>query len=523
VGQRMPTPVLDMLSEAAARHASRPASWYHLGGGWDGGLPRHNLRGYTSGGLSVDTNNRLDFRKVVERAQPVYYPELGTDLERVSMAHHAVRNHGSYANNLDGTSSAGDFILNGSEAVPGGPFNDPCVDDRGIRVGSGDGEGHWFDGDNNPSTLLTKGTSYFDGEYPRVYKVANVQIDAVFNKVGHHYSQERIIALWGDVEASINKQKPPEPLVMRMATFDCGKILHANLVPAEFELDDFQVRTPTDIIGQHIHLPKWDLTTNDGAANGWNYEDGTLSPIMVQERIHAIDVFNTQVLDQVANPDLTGLAQVATLPNPCNDDATPDCGTKGGLTDLTAVAHPFFGSGQQIQVGDSTHFKNEWDGARTTIQRFMADPVVNVAGVDRGLGLTFSHDHYGPSTFQQIGLYSTILVEPAGSTWRHNETGLWLNADASGTWGREVTGPGGLTTFDGGPTSWQAVIEPPAAAPYGSTVQSETLKDHREFYFEMSDFQHAYNADFYVGADASGPLHLLSTTRGSRRSTRRSS
>ena len=49
-----------------------------------------------------------------------------------------------------------------------------------------------------------------------------------------------------------------------------------------------------------------------------------------------------------------------------------------------------------------------------------------MAGVDRGLGLTFSHDHYGPSTFQQIGLYSTILAEPAGSTWVHNETGVAL-------------------------------------------------------------------------------------------------
>jgi hypothetical protein len=200
VGQRMPTPVLDMLSEAAATHDNTPGSWAKLGGGWDGGLPRHNLRGYTSGGLSADTNNRLDFRKVVKRAQPVYYPELGTDMEQVSMAHHAVRNHGSYANNLDGVPT-GDgtvaggvsFVLNGSEPVPGGPFNDPCVDDRGVRVGSGDGEGHWFDGDNNQSTLGTKGTSYFDGENPRVYKIANVQIDAVFNKVGHHYSQERII------------------------------------------------------------------------------------------------------------------------------------------------------------------------------------------------------------------------------------------------------------------------------------------------------------------------------------------
>src|SRR5210317_1904203 len=79
---------------------------------------------------------------------------------------------------------------------------------------------------------------------------------------------------------------------MRFNTFDCGKILHANLVPHEFEVDDFQVRTPTDIIGQHIHLPKWDLTSNDGAANGWNYEDGALAPGIVQERILAINNFN---------------------------------------------------------------------------------------------------------------------------------------------------------------------------------------------------------------------------------------
>ena len=59
-------------------------------------------------------------------------------------------------------------------------------------------------------------------------------------------------------------------------------------------MDDYQVRTPTDIIGQHIHLPKWDLTTTDGAANGWNYEDGTLSPGAIRERIHAINEWNIE-------------------------------------------------------------------------------------------------------------------------------------------------------------------------------------------------------------------------------------
>jgi hypothetical protein len=257
VGQRMPTPPLDMLTEAGAT-----ANGYEpkQAGGWDGGLPRHALRGYTSGGLSLDTQNRLDFRKIIEAAQPVYYPEIGTALEDVAMRHHAVRNRPSAAQDFTavggGITTGVNFVTNGSGPVPGGPFQDPCIDDDGTYLAEGV-VGEWFDGDNNPGTLSTKGGSAFHGDNPRTYKIANVQIDAVFNKVGHHYPQERIIALWEDVAPT------------------CAKLLHSNIIPAEYELDDFQVRTPTDIIGQHIHLPKWDLTTNDGAANGWNYEDGT--------------------------------------------------------------------------------------------------------------------------------------------------------------------------------------------------------------------------------------------------------
>jgi hypothetical protein len=599
VGQRMPTPPLDMLTDDGAvvnsPHNADPlaVNWSNLGGGWDGGLPRHALLGYVSTGLSKDTNSRLDFRKVIEMAKPVYFPELGTDLEKISMAYQAVRHHPSHSYGLDGNAmprevanpdcsvapqpgdkfckDAGNndikaflelpdtrfaFVTNGAPAVPGGPYNDPCVDDRGVQLKRGH-VGEWYDSDlpavdeDRWTTLDTSGRSDFDAENPRTYKLANLQIDAVFNKVGYHYSQERIIILWDDVKPTIFKERPPEPLVMRFNTFDCGKILHANLVPHEFEVDDFQVRTPTDIIGQHIHLPKWDLTTNDGAANGWNYEDGTLAPGIVEERVHSINRFNGFVQlgqDCLANPNATwtdvlakpepqtftcadfvpgdnpatqdieppGLAEgrailkagtlpgqlsdieltdqfvIETLPNPCQDDPLTDCGTKGGLFELEAAAHPYFGTGGEAWGGQ--HYK----GTRTTIQRILVDPVVNVAGVDRGLGLTFSHDHYGPSTFQQIGLYSTILAEPAGSTWLHNERGY-----------DEVLG----TRHDGGPTSWQAAILTPAVAPTGSSVQSEKIPDHREFYFEMSDFQHAYEADLYIGANANGVPILSEITQ----------
>jgi hypothetical protein len=203
--------------------------------------------------------------------------------------------------------------------------------------------------------------------------VANVQIDAVFNKVGYHYPQERIIALWEDVVPLINKELPPQPLVMRYNTFDCGKILHTNLVPAEFEVDDFQVRTPTDIIGQHIHLPKWDLTSNDGAANGWNYEDGTLAPGIVRERIHAINRFN-DLAGEIVGPDCTVAAALSgatdpntgeplcplpgqlapidlvdLLPVPTIDTGDPG-GTPEGLTTLVAQPHPFFGADSSVAI-----------------------------------------------------------------------------------------------------------------------------------------------------------------------------
>ena len=138
----------------------------------------------------------------------------------------------------------------------------------------------------------------------------------VLNKLGYHFPQERIITLWEDAVPTITKQRAPEPLVLRMNTFDCVMYHHTNLVPAVYELDDFQIRTTTDIIGQHIHLPKWDLTTTDGSANGWNYEDGTLSPDAVRERIHAINAFNPTGAGNPANSSGSGSGGSPHAPRP---------------------------------------------------------------------------------------------------------------------------------------------------------------------------------------------------------------
>ena len=463
VGQRPPTPPGDMATALDVAMAKAENDWLFAdmvagqADGWDGGLRRHALKGVAAGGHALTTTTPIDFSKVVEESDVQYYPEMGTDIEHVAMAFHAIRQHPSDALRPDGSVIPDrPFITNGSKPAVGAMYHEPCVDDQGDRMADG-AIGDFF----GVQALETKGASAFTADNPRHYKGANMQFDVILNKTGHHYPQQRIIALWEDVMPTIDKVKAPEPLVMRLNTFDCAVYSHTNLVPEAYEMDDYQVRTPTDIIGQHIHLPKWDLTTTDGAANGWNYEDGTLSPGAIRERIHAIRHFNhCEGVDSGDARDGTDACPVATV-------------------------HPYF--------GQFAH-RDDWIGARTTLQRWFADPVVNIEGVDRGLGIIFTHDHSGPSTHQQIGLYATVLAEPAGSTWVHNETGEQLGAGPDGTGGR----------MDGGPTSWQAQILPPASALNGSTVKAETLEPYREFYFEFSDFQHAYEDGVYVGAGPDG-------------------
>ncbi|HEX7151261.1 MAG TPA: copper oxidase, partial [Thermoanaerobaculia bacterium] len=305
------------------------------------------------------------------------------------MKFHAQRSHPTYL--PDG--SAGKFTTNGLTPKRGAPYADPCVTDDGQPTGN-----------------------------PRLYQSANFQLpDIKFNKAGWHFFQQRISALWDDVKPTLDGTRTPEPLFFRANSRDCIEFQLVNLIPGFYEMDDFEVRTPTDITGQHIHLVKFDVTASDGAANGFNYEDGSFSPDDVIERIEAINKFG-------------GLLQ-----------------SDGSRILLEPEPHPFFGV----------------KGAQTTVQRWFADDVRNNAGVDRTLRTVFTHDHFGPSTHQQAGLYAGLVVEPQGSVWRDPDP---------------ATGPatfGGR--FDGGPTSWRADI-----------VTPDPSQSYREFLLAFADFQLAY-------------------------------
>ncbi|HYL81076.1 MAG TPA: hypothetical protein VEU07_09695, partial [Candidatus Acidoferrum sp.] len=352
----------------------------------DGGLPRHII----VGGLADHVENRHDFSKTLLAAAARQIPENGSVLERKAMAYHAQRLHPSFTP----TGAPASYVLNGLPGKPGAPFADPCVDDAGNATG-----------------------------VPVQYKAAQIQLDIKFNKAGWHHPQSRILALWGDVNPLLAGAKPPEPFFFRANSKSCISYYYTNLVPNVYELDDFEVRTPTDILGQHIHLVKFDVTASDGSGNGWNYESGAHSYQEVQERINAI--------------------------NGIGGSWTP---APGGPATVTAQPHPFFGV----------------LGARTVVERWYADPTLNLGGTDRTLRTVFTHDHFGPSTHQQAGLYAGLVIEPEGSQWRDPESGQIMGS-----------------RFDGGPTSWHADI-----------IAGSSGKDsYREFMLEFADYQLAYHPD----------------------------
>ncbi|MDB5904243.1 MAG: copper oxidase, partial [Betaproteobacteria bacterium] len=210
---------------------------------------------------------------------------------------------------------------------------------------------------------------------------------------------------------------------------------HTNLVPAYYELDDFQVRTPTDILGQHIHLVKFDVMASDGAANGFNYEDGTFSPEEVRERIEGIN-------------------------------------RTGGLWDAADQRQRKLKPKAIKELGDGpSPGSKAWVGAQATVQRWWLDPLMDqpapVTDKDRTYMTVFTHDHFGPSTHQMIGLYGGLLIEPADTDW---------------------TSLDGKTPFgvrsDGGPTSYAANI-------IFKSPQRQA-DNYREFALAWGDTQHVY-------------------------------
>lgn len=137
----------------------------------------------------------------------------------------------------------------------------------------------------------------------KVFELAVVQANIIYNRYGWHDPQGRFFVLKEDIERhgtlenyldKVNCGKiRPEPLIIRANAGDCVEIRMTNLLPEFIEESPFQLKTLTDIIGFHIHLVKFDTIVSDGAANGWNNIAGARKYETLIERFYANEELNT--------------------------------------------------------------------------------------------------------------------------------------------------------------------------------------------------------------------------------------
>ena len=280
------------------------------------------------------------------------------------------------------------FHVNGRGRAPGSPYANPCPKDAPRRH----------------------------------YRSAFIQTEITVNKHGWFDPQGRIAILEDDIKDVIDantRTRMPEPLFFRANSGDCIDFKTSNFIPSALNADDFQIYTPTDTIGQHIHLVKFDVTSSDGSGNGWNYEDATFSPDEVRERIVAHNRTHPEAqLALKTHPLFLPGGSIAEAAKP---------GTNKAFTSLLER-----GQCQPKNAGESDDDylrrlgrDHPYCGAQRTTQRWWADPILArnpTTGIakDNTLRTVFTHDHMGPSSHQQHGLYAALVIEPANSVWRAN-------------------------------------------------------------------------------------------------------
>jgi manganese oxidase len=439
------------------------------------------------------------------------------------------------------------FFVNGRGPKPGAPFADPC-----------------------PATYEETGTksdALSQDALARVplrrYKTAFIQTELTVNRHGWFDPQARILSLEQDVKDIINpntRVKQPEPLFFRANSGDCIEFKSSNFVPNALALDDFQIYTPTDTIGQHIHLVKFDVTSSDGSGNGWNYEDGTFSPDEVRERVFAHNRWAYKHGKPLwllkTHPLFDPTNKIENCQHKVNDKSEESrCAelmVKGQCPDRAVqMAWSWSNEGEISKRAFELAEQHPLCGAQRTVQRWWADPILDTSkrniqakgkpelGVDKDYTLrtVFTHDHFGPSSHQQHGLYAALVVEPANSVWLDIQSNsldwdklcstnpsereaaknavlgganLSVNFDAQCTVQRVKVGAKELRSSlqlrnDGGPTSSRATIVTPACRnnlgsnPLGQqpsptcTDEEKTNQTRREFGVAFADFAIVYN------------------------------
>lgn len=112
------------------------------------------------------------------------------------------------------------------------------------------------------------------GQPVKTFNVAAIELTQVYNpKLNWKNPQSRIYVRQEDKAAVLGGSKP-EPFSPLLNVGDCVVYNLTNELPEQFGGTVFDRAQVTNEVGIHQHMVQFDVLSSDGAANGWNYDQG---------------------------------------------------------------------------------------------------------------------------------------------------------------------------------------------------------------------------------------------------------
>ncbi|WP_433271302.1 hypothetical protein ACQPZF_12025 [Actinosynnema sp. CS-041913] len=112
------------------------------------------------------------------------------------------------------------------------------------------------------------------GRPTKTFDVAAVEISQPYHPdLGWRNPQSRVYVLQEDKQAVLAGKKP-EPFAPILNVGDCVVYHLTNELPEQFGGTVFDRAQVTNEVGLHQHMVQFDVLSSDGAANGWNYDQG---------------------------------------------------------------------------------------------------------------------------------------------------------------------------------------------------------------------------------------------------------
>ncbi|MFE9652811.1 hypothetical protein [Micromonospora sp. NPDC006431] len=112
------------------------------------------------------------------------------------------------------------------------------------------------------------------GRPTKTFDVSAIQINQQYNpELNWRNPQSRVYVLESQ-RAAIEGGQKPEPFAPLLNVGDCVVYKLTNRLPVQFGGNVFDRAQETNEVGLHQHMVQFDVLSSDGAANGWNYDQG---------------------------------------------------------------------------------------------------------------------------------------------------------------------------------------------------------------------------------------------------------